>query len=104
MAHFTSAGHMPLDPVADYRDNRFAHWASGDLDTLLSAARSHASLTNGRAPPPTSRPGAGTDPMSTSQPFHNGVSAKVASRAASLVAVGESRRAMEALNSNHAAS
>jgi hypothetical protein len=42
--------------------------------------------------------------MSTSQPFRNGVSAKVATRAASLVAVGESCRAMEALNSNHVAS
>jgi hypothetical protein len=42
--------------------------------------------------------------MSTSQPFHNGVSAKVVNRAASLAAVWESCRAMEALNSNPIAS
>jgi hypothetical protein len=42
--------------------------------------------------------------MSTSHPFHNGVSAKVATRAASLAAVGEHRRGMEALNSNPVAS
>jgi hypothetical protein len=97
-------GICPLDPVADYRDNRLAHWASRDLDTLFSAARAHASLTNGRAPPPTSVSRAGTDPISPSQPFHNGVSAKVANRAASLAAVGEYHRAMEALNSNPVAS
>jgi hypothetical protein len=28
MADFTSAGHLPPVPVADYRDNRLAHWAS----------------------------------------------------------------------------
>jgi hypothetical protein len=100
MADFTSAEHLPPDPVADYRDNRLAHWASRDLDTLFSAARALASLGSGRAPPPSSLPRDNTDPMSTSQPFHNGVSAKVADRAASLAAVGEYRRAMEALNSN----
>ena len=47
---------------------------------------------------------AGTDPISPSQPFHNGVSAKVAHRAANLAAVGEYRRAMEALSSNPVAS
>jgi hypothetical protein len=104
MADFTYAGHLPPDPVADYRDNRLAQWASRDLDTLFFAARAHASLTNGRAPPPTSLPRAGTDPMSTLQPFHNGVSAKVANHAASLAAVGEHRRAMEALDSNPIAS
>jgi hypothetical protein len=60
------AGHLPPDPVVDYRDNRIAHWASEDLDTLFSAARAHASLTNGRAPPPISLPRAVTDPISTS--------------------------------------
>jgi hypothetical protein len=40
----------------------------------------------------------------TSNPFHNGASDKVANRAASLAAVGEYRRAMEALNSNPVAS
>jgi hypothetical protein len=69
---------------------------------MLSAAR--ASLTNGRAPPPTSLPKAGTNPISTLQPFHDGVSNKVANRAASLAAVGEYRRAMEALNSSPVAS
>jgi hypothetical protein len=53
-----------------------------------------------RAPPPTSLLRADTDPISPSQPFHNGVSAKVTNRAASLAAVGEYRRAMEALSSN----
>jgi hypothetical protein len=38
--------------------------------------------------------------MSTSLPFHNGVSAKVANRAAGLAVVGEYHRATEALNSN----
>jgi hypothetical protein len=85
-------------------DNRLAHWASGYLDTLFSAARAHPSLTNGRAPPPTSLLRAGTDPISPSQPLHNGVSAKVADRAACLAAVGEYRRAMETLNSNPVAS
>jgi hypothetical protein len=28
MADLTSAGHVPFDSVADYRNNRFAHWAS----------------------------------------------------------------------------
>jgi hypothetical protein len=98
MADFTSAGHLPPEPVANFRDNRLAHWASGDLDTLFSATRAHASLTNGRAPPPTSLSRVGTDPIFPSQPFHNGVSAKVANRAASLAAGG--RRAMEALSSN----
>jgi hypothetical protein len=46
----------------------------------------------------------GTDPMFTSQPFHNGVSAMVANRVASLAAVGDYRRAMGALNSNLVAS
>jgi hypothetical protein len=27
MADFTSAEHLPTDPVGDYRDNRLAHWA-----------------------------------------------------------------------------
>jgi hypothetical protein len=54
MVDFTSVGHLPPDPAADYRDNRLAHWALGNLDTLLSAARAHASLTNGWARPPTS--------------------------------------------------
>jgi hypothetical protein len=80
------------------------HCASRYLDTLFSAARAHASLANGRALPPTSLPRAGTDPMSISQPFHSGVSAKVATRAASLAAVGEYRRAMETLKSNPVAS
>jgi hypothetical protein len=71
---------------------------------LLSAARAHVSLTNGRAPPPTSLSRAGTDPIFPSQRFHNGVSANVANRAASLAAVGEYRRGMEALNSNPIAS
>jgi hypothetical protein len=71
---------------------------------LFSAARANASLTNGRAPPPTSLPRAGTDPISPAQPFHDGASAKVANRAASLAVVLECRRAMEALNSNPAAS
>jgi hypothetical protein len=104
MADFTYAGHLPLDPVVDYCNNRLVHWASGDLDTLFSAARAHASLTNGRALPPTSLSRAGTDPISPSQPLHNRVSAKVANRAASLAAVGEYRRAMEALHSNPVAS
>jgi hypothetical protein len=26
MADFTFAGHLPPDPVADYRDNRLAQW------------------------------------------------------------------------------
>jgi hypothetical protein len=85
-------------------NTRFHALASGDLDTLFSASRAHASLTNGRAPPPTSLPRAGTDSISPSQPFHNGVSAKVANRAAGLAAVGEYRRAMEAPNSNPVAS
>jgi hypothetical protein len=101
---FISARHLPPNPVVGYRDNRLAHWASRDLDTLLSAARAHASLTNWRAPPLTSLPRAVDDPMSTLQFFHNGVSAKVANRAARLAAVGEYRRAMEALKSNHVAS
>jgi hypothetical protein len=42
--------------------------------------------------------------MSTSHAFHNGVSAKATNRAASLGAVGEYRRAMEALNSSPVAS
>jgi hypothetical protein len=44
--------------------------------------------------------------MSTSEPFHNGVSGNVANRAASLAAVGEYlyHRAMEALKSNLVAS
>jgi hypothetical protein len=71
---------------------------------LFSAARAHAFFTNGRAPPPTSLSRAGTDPISPLQPFHNGVSAKVANRAASLVAVGEFRCVMEALSSNPVAS
>jgi hypothetical protein len=71
---------------------------------LFSAARAHVSLTNGRAPPPTSLPRAGTDPISLSQLFHNGVSAKSANRAASQAALGEYRRAVEALNSNPVAS
>jgi hypothetical protein len=99
MADFAYAGHLPPIPVADYRYNRLAHWASRDLDTLFSAARAHASLTNGRAPPPISFSRAGTDPISHSQPYHNTASAKVANRAASLAAVGEYRRAMEALSS-----
>ena len=105
MADFTCAGHLPPYPVADYRDNRLADWASGDHDRLFSAARAHASLTNGQAPPPTSLLRAGTDSIFTSQPSHNGVSAKVSDRVASLaVAVGEYRRAMGALNSNPVAS
>jgi hypothetical protein len=104
MAHSASAGHLPHDPVVDYRDDRLAHLASGDLDIFFSAARARASLSNGRAPPPTSLSRAGTDPISPSQPFHNGVSDKVANRAAGLAAVGEYRRAMEALNSNPVAS
>jgi hypothetical protein len=28
MVDSTSAGHLPLDPVVDYRDNRLAHWAT----------------------------------------------------------------------------
>jgi hypothetical protein len=83
MADFTVAGHLSRDTVADYRNNRLAHWASGDLDTLFSAARAHASLTNGRKPPPTSIPRDSTDPMSTSHFFSNGVLAEVANRAAS---------------------
>jgi hypothetical protein len=104
MADFTSAGHLPRDPVADYRDNRLAHWASRDLDTLFSTARAHAPLSNGRTPPPTSLSRDGTDPITPSQFFHNGVSAKVANREASLAAVGEYRRAMEALSFNPVAS
>jgi hypothetical protein len=96
MADFISAGNLPPYPVTDYRDKRLAHLVSRDLDTLLSAARAHASL-NGRAPPPTSLSRAGTDPISPSQPFHNGVSPKVTNLAARLAAVGEYRRAMEAL-------
>jgi hypothetical protein len=46
----------------------------------------------------------GIDAMSTSQPLHDGVSAKAADRAACLAAVGECRHAMEAINSNSAAS
>jgi hypothetical protein len=42
--------------------------------------------------------------MSTSQPFHNGVSAKVANRAASLATVGEYRRELEGIDSNPVAS
>jgi hypothetical protein len=64
----------------------------------------HASLNNGRAPPPTSFLRPGTDPIPPSQPFHNGASAKVANRATSLAAVGKYRRAMEALHSNPVAS
>jgi hypothetical protein len=102
MTDFTYVGHLPPNSVADYRDNRLAYWASRDIDTLFTAARAHASLTNGRTPPPTSLSRAGTDPISPSQPFHNGV---VANRAANnLAAVGECRRAMEALNSNPVAS
>jgi hypothetical protein len=100
MADFTSTGDQPPDPVGDYRDYRIARWALGDLDTLFSTARANASLTNERTPPRTSLPRDGTDPMSTLQPFHNGVSAKVAIRTVSLPAVGEYRRAVDALNSN----
>jgi hypothetical protein len=78
--------------------------ASRDLDTLFSDARAHASLGNGRAPPPSSLPRDGTDSMSTSQSVHHGVSANVVDRAASLAAVGEYRRATEAQNSNPVAS
>jgi hypothetical protein len=57
----------------------------------------HRHLPHFRGPVPT--------PSPRSQPFHNGVSAKVANnRAASLVAVGEYRRATEALSSNPVAS
>jgi hypothetical protein len=63
MADFTSTGHLPPDPVADFRDDYLAHWASRDLDTLFSAARAHASLSNGRAPPSTSLSRAGTFPF-----------------------------------------
>jgi hypothetical protein len=103
MADFTSAGHFPPDPVAEYCDNRLAHWASGDLHTLFSATRAHASLGNGRAPPPTSLVRGGADSMFTSEPFHNIVSAKIADRAASLAAVGEKHRGIEALTSNSVA-
>jgi hypothetical protein len=94
MADFTSAGHLPPDPVVDYIDNRLAHWASGDLDTLFSAARAHAYQWAGTATYFTFD--GRYRPIYPSQPFHNGVSAKVANRAASLAAVGEYRRAMEA--------
>jgi hypothetical protein len=67
---------------------------------LFSAARAHAYLGSRRAPPPTSLPRDGTDSIYTSQSLYNGVSAKVADRAASLAAVGEYRRATEALTSN----
>jgi hypothetical protein len=70
----------------------------------VSAALAHASLSNARAPSPTSLPRAGTDHIFTSQPFYNGVSATVANRAASLDVVGGYRRVMEALNSNPVAS
>jgi hypothetical protein len=52
MADFISAGHLPLGPVADYRETSLVNWASRDLDTLFSAARAHASIASGRAPPP----------------------------------------------------
>jgi hypothetical protein len=104
MADFTSAGHLPHDPVANYRDKCLAYWALGYLDKFFSAARAHASLTNGRAPPPTTLSRAGTDPISLSQPFQIGVSVKLANRAASLAVVWEYRRAMEALSSNFVAS
>jgi hypothetical protein len=104
MADFISAGHMPPDPVAEYRDNRLAHWASGDLHTLFSATRAHASLGKGRTPPPTSLLRDGADSMSTSESFHNSVSAKIADRAASLAAVGENHRGIKALTSNSVAS
>jgi hypothetical protein len=42
MAYFTCSGHLPLGPVVDYRNSRFAHWALEGLDTLLSASRAHA--------------------------------------------------------------
>jgi hypothetical protein len=76
MADFISAEHVPLGPVADYREKSLANWASRDLDTLFPAARAHASIGSGRAPP------------------------QVADRAANLAAVGKYRRAMEALSSN----
>jgi hypothetical protein len=107
VADFTSAGHLPPDPVVDYRGNRLAHWASRDLDTLFSAAGAHASLNNGRAPPPTSLPtfrGPVPTPSPLRSPFITASRPKVANRAASLAVVGEYSRAMEALNSNPVAS
>jgi Ca2+-binding RTX toxin-like protein len=71
---------------------------------LFSAARDNASLTNGRSAPPISLSRAGTDPISPSQPAHSGVSAKVANRATSQPAIGEYRRAMEALSPSPVAS
>jgi hypothetical protein len=43
MPDFTSTGRLPLDPATDNRDNRLAHWALGNLDTLFSAAPAPAS-------------------------------------------------------------
>jgi hypothetical protein len=100
MDDFSSVGHIRHDSLDDCRDNRLAHLASRDLDTLFSTIRAHASLGSGRAPPPTSLPRYGADSMSTWQSFHYGVSAKVADWANSLAAVGEYRRAVEAPNSN----
>jgi hypothetical protein len=105
MADFTLTGHLPPNPVVDYRGNRLvARWTSRYLDTLFSAARAHASLTNVHTPPPISLSRPGTDPISPSELFHNGVPAMVANRAASLPTVGEYRRAMEALSTNPVAS
>jgi hypothetical protein len=68
-------------------------------DTLLSAVRAYSILGSGRVPPPTSLALEETDSVSSSRSFHNGVSTKIADRAASLAAVEEYCRAMEALSS-----
>jgi hypothetical protein len=99
MVAFAPAGHLPPDPVADYRDNRLTQWNSGDLDSLFAAARAHASLSPGR--PTSSRPnGESVD----SQLGEGLVSLKIADRAASLVSVGEYRHAIAALNATPIAS
>jgi hypothetical protein len=96
MADFTCVGHLPPDPVADYRDNLLPHWVSGDLDTLFFAARAHASLSTLWAGTATYLTSKGRHRPHVHFAYsHNGVSAKAAARTASLAAVGDYRRAME---------
>jgi hypothetical protein len=94
MENFTSYMHLHPDPVADYHDNRLAHWAFGDMDTLFSFVGAHASLGNGGTPLPASFQKNGTHPL------HHGVLVATIDLVAGLIAVGQYHRAMEALNSN----
>jgi hypothetical protein len=63
-ADFTTAGHLPPDTVADYRDNCLAHWVSRDIDTLfpplaltyLLPMGGHRHLPHFRRPVPTPYP------------------------------------------------